>query len=224
MKGTMKKTLMILLAFVLVFALALSACGKKKDEKKDEEAVTTAEETTTAATEEATEEAGGGGGEETAYGDVVAELVERYNTLIFVDAGGLDADDSTTYSDGVHQYRKVTDPAFQSFGDINNYLLDTFTTASASYHFPSLFDPTIDEVSVYVYVNDGSAPEGLYELMAGRGIYPYEFLGMSDVSVESDTIFNATASVRYMGEETSLFLSCVKEDGVWKISDVERPE
>lgn len=224
MKGTMKKTLMLVFAFVLVFTLALSACGKKKEEKKESKAETTTTAETTTAAPETTEAADQGGGDETAYADVVAGLIERYNKLIFLHGGGLQADDSITYSDGVHQYRKVTDPEIQNMGDINNYLMDTFTTAAASYHFPELFDPSSEAVPVYVYVNDGSAPEGLYELMAGRGIYPYEFLGVTDISVESDTIFNATAAVRWMGQDSTLFLSCVKEDGVWQISDVERQD
>lgn len=213
MKGTMKKTFLILLALVLVFTLALSACGKKDEEKKDE--TTKAEETTAAP--ETTEASGGEDMSE--YVGIVTNLIERYNQLLYINGAGLQADDSVTYTDGIHQYRKVTDPQFQNFGDMHNYLDDTFTIAAASYYFPSIYDPTIDDVPIYVYINDGSAPEGLYEMMAGKGIYPYELQEVTDVTLESDTILRATASALSFGQEGTINMSCVLEGDTWKITD-----
>lgn len=149
-------------------------------------------------------------------------LLTRYNRLLYVDGCGLDADDSVLYYNGDVSYRKVVDQSFQNFGHIYNYLVDTMTVAAAGYYFPRLVDMSIDTYPPYVYVSDGSAPEGLYELQAGRGIYPYEFQYFNSVTVESDTMFTASMQVLYFGEPITLQMGCVREDGMWKISSIER--
>lgn len=228
MKGNLKKSLMILLAFVLVFMMALSACGKKQESKDEKqttksEATTKSETTTTAAqTTAAPETQAPAGGGETGYADVTASLIDRYNVLTYVDGAGLQADDSIVYQNGTYQYRKVTDERFQNFGDISNYLFDTFTAAGANATFPNLVDPASDGLSTYVYVNDGSAPEGLYEMIAGRGIYTYQLQSIDDITVESDSAFRAAASVTFIGQPATITLACVYEDGVWKINEINR--
>lgn len=222
MKGTSKKTLMILLAFVLVFMLALSACGKKKETKDENKQTTKAETTTAAQTTTAPETQAPAGGGETGYADVAAGLIERYNTLNYVDGAGLQADDSIVYQNGNYQYRKVTDERFQNMGDISNYLFDTFTSEGASATFPHLVDPASDGLSIYVYVNDGSVPEGLYEMIAGRGIYMYQLQSIDDITVESDSAFRAVASGSFMGQPSTLTLGCVFENGAWKINELNR--
>ena len=213
MKSVSKKVLLILLACVLVFTLVLSACGKKKEEKKETEQPTTAE-TTTAAPETTTAADSEDTGE---YEQIVLNLIDRYNKLLYVDGAALQADDNTVYTDGMYQYRLVTDEEFKSFGHINIYLDDTLTVDAARECFPYLVDPGSNSVPVYLYINDGSVPEGLYELQAGKGLYPYIVNEITDITVDSDTSFRATVSVEVTNADGVLEMTCVQDEGKWKI-------
>ena len=212
MKSVSKKVLLILLACILVFTLVLAACGKKKEEKKETEKTTT--EATTAAPETTTEAAG----TDTAdYEEIVLNLIDRYNKLLYIDGAALQADDNTVYTDGIYQYRLVTDEEFKSFGHIGIYLDDTLTLDAARESFPYLVNPGSSSVPVYLYINDGSVPEGLYELQAGKGLYPYIVNEITDITVDSDTSFRATVSVEVTNADGVLEMTCVQDEGKWKI-------
>ena len=213
MKSVSKNVLLILLACILVFTLVLVACGKKKEEKKETKQPTTAE-TTTAAPETTTAADSEAAGE---YEQIVLNLIDRYNKLLYVDGAALQADDNTTYTDGMYQYRLVTDEEFKSFGHINIYLDDTLTVDAARECFPYLVDPGSSSVPVYLYINDGSVPEGLYELQAGKGLYPYIVNEITDITVDSDTSFRATVSVEVTNADCVLEMTCVQDEGKWKI-------
>lgn len=214
MKSVSKKVLLILLACVLVFTLMLAACGKKKEEKKETEQTTTAE-TTTAAPETTTEAAGSDTAE---YEQIILNLIDRYNKLLYIDGAALQADDNTVYTDGIYQYRLVTDEEFQNFGNIAIYMNDTLTIEAARECFPYLVNPGSSDVPIYLYINDGSAPEGLYELMAGKGLYPYIVNEITDITVDSDSSFHATVSVEVTNADGVLEMTCVQDEGKWKIS------
>lgn len=214
MKSVSKKVLLILLACILVFTLVLAACGKKKEEKKETKQPTTAE-TTTAAPETTTAAADS---EDTGeYEEIVLNLIDRYNKLLYIDGAALQADDNTVYTDGIYQYRLVTDEEFKSFGHIGIYLDDTLTLDAARESFPYLVNPGSSSVPVYLYINDGSVPEGLYELQAGKGIYPYIVNEITDITVDSDTSFRATVSVEVTNADGVLEMTCVQDEGKWKI-------
>lgn len=152
--------------------------------------------------------------------DRVTELLNRAAVLQKVDACGLDADSEDVYTDEAgHSYRRVTDPQFQSIGDIWAYLYDTFTSDGAEQTFPYLssIESEENDPPIYIYVN-----EGLYMLDGGKGFSSFEPTGPVEIKDASVASFEAVAPYDDFGQAAQMTVYGVKEDGSWKISSIER--
>ena len=210
----MKKTLLAIIAALLIIPFVLGACDKKKD---DTPVVPDTPETEAQQETETTEPAA-----PEDLNAVAARLMENYNVLQYVDTLSLDVDEEVEYWDenGL-LYHPVTDPDFQSIGDIWELLYDTFTANDALEEFPDLANLGVDDNPYwYIFVDEEGFPKGLYSMQVYNGFSLYNLNGDIEVSDQTDTSFTAYCPCEYFGMDTSLTLYVVKEDGKWLIAGI----
>lgn len=227
----MKKTIIAIIAVILIIPFVLGACVTAKIREatsgngKNDTAV---QEQTEKQTEKETEsETETESVPEAASAEnlvmVVTSLMYSYNRLQFVDAASLDVDEEVVYwdEDG-YAYCPVTDPEFQSIGDIWAYLYDTFTTDGANAIFPDLANLGLDDGPyTYIVVDEEDYPKGLYSIQVGNGFSLYSLNGSIQISDKTDTSFTAVCDCEYFGIDTTLTLKVVKDEGKWKINAID---
>lgn len=211
----MKKKLLAILAIAFMIPMVLCACKKEQNEVPTEAPETTTEPQTQAAPTEAPEAA-------------VNRLIERVNNLKYVHGVALEDDpECVYYDDNGYSYTLVTDPDFQSIGDIWEYLFDTFTANGATDYYPDLaLMGQGEEPASYVMVSDDpDVPDGLYELQAWGGFSTYEII--SDITITNQTAngFTADFTAETYGAWVDVTMNVVAEDGpnnaqVWKIDSI----
>ena len=214
----MKKTLLAIVAALLIVPFVLGACDKKKNEPTPAPAPpeTQAEQTET---------------EPQAAVDPVAvatELMSNYNKLQFVDTLSLDVDYDVEYWDEYgNLYNLVVDPEFQSIGDIWDLLFRTFTNGAAQEIFPDLTNLGTEEPFLYIYLDDGDdeeCPKGLYQWQVYNGFSTYDPNGEIVISEQTDSSFTALVPCAWFTVDTELTLRIVQDNGVWKINSIEYAE
>ena len=220
----MKKKLLAILAIAVMVPLVFCACKKSQPEdvteaapqesvtqEADSEAPTDSEAPadSTAPTEDPV--------------DAVIRLMEQVNVLKYVNGVSLDCDyDNVYYDEQGFTYTQVTDPDFQSIGDIWAYLFDTFTNIGALEVFPGLANMGQGESPApYIIVQqDEDVPDGLYELQAGLGFSTYIITSDIEISDLTETSFTAAFEAEYYGQTSFVTLVVTAEDGTWKIDSI----
>ena len=180
----MKKKFLAIAAIAIMIPLVLCACKKEKPVEPTQPATQEASvepETKSAPTEDPKA--------------AVVRLIDNVNTLKYVHGVALDCDyDYVWYDEYGYSYVKVTDPDFQSIGDINAFLFETFTAQGAKEYYPDLALMGQEETYPYSYVivqGDEDVPDGLYELEAGLGFYIYEIVSDIEISNQTENSFTA---------------------------------
>ena len=214
----MKKKFLAIAAIAIMIPLVLCACKKEKPVEPTQPATQEASvepETKSAPTEDPKA--------------AVVRLIDNVNTLKYVHGVALDCDyDYVWYDEYGYSYVKVTDPDFQSIGDINAFLFETFTAQGAKEYYPDLALMGQEETYPYSYVivqGDEDVPDGLYELEAGLGFYIYEIVSDIEISNQTENSFTADFTVEYYGQWVVLTMGVVGEresDGsiVWKVDSI----
>ena len=211
----MKKTILAIIAALLIVPFVLSACSKKQDVPDVPE----------------TQEQGGG--EQPTEGaqintdelvNVTKLLIDKVGRIQGLSSGATQVDESTIYTDANgYVYNRVTDEGFQNLDDIFGCLYDVFTKEAAQQYFPSLanLDKYTDEPAMYLYINDGSAPEGLYMIQAGKGFVDYTPITDIKIVHATDTEFIAEYDFDNFGGAMTLRVKFVKDGDMWKIQKLE---
>ena len=215
----MKKKILAIAAIAIMIPLVLCACKKEKPveptQPATQEAASVEPETKSAPTEDPAA--------------AVARLIDNVNTLKYVHGVALDCDyDYVWYDENGFAYTMVTDPDFQSIGDINAFLSETFTAQGAKEYFPDLALMGQEGTYPYSYVivqGDEDVPDGLYELQAGLGFYTYEIVSDIEISNQTENSFTADFTVEYYGQWVVLTMGVVGEKGqngnmVWKVDSI----
>lgn len=215
----MKKKLLAIMAIAIMIPLVLCAC--KKDTPVEPVQPVTQEasvepETKSTPTEDPKA--------------AVTRLIDEVNILKYVDCVALDCDEGLIYYDELgYSYVMVTDPDFQSIGDIWEYLFRTFTAQGATEYFPDLAKMGQDEFNPSPYVmvrDDEDLPDGLYELQAWLGFSTYEIVSDITISNQTDNSFTAEFTVEYYGQFVDLTMGVVGEKGtydekpLWKVDSI----
>ena len=210
----MKRTILAIIAALLIVPFVLGACDKGK---KDTPVIPDVPETQEAETQAPAPEN---------LSEVAAKLVNNYNTLLYVDTLSLERDYEVEYWDEYgYVYNPITDPAFQSIGDIWDFLYDTFTTAGAQAVFPDMVNLGLDDPPYwYIMVDEEGFPKGLYGMQVGNGFSTRELNGDIEITDKTDYSFTAICPVQYFGIDTSMALHVVKESGMWKIDSIDYGE
>ena len=211
----MKKTILAIIAALLIVPFVLSACSKNQDVPDVPE----------------TQEQGGG--EQPTEGaqidtdelvNVTKLLIDKVGRIQGLSSGATQVDESTIYTDANgYVYNRVTDEGFQNLDDIFGCLYDVFTKEAAQQYFPSLanLDKYTDEPAMYLYINDGSAPEGLYMIQAGKGFVDYTPITDIKIVHATDTEFIAEYDFDNFGGAMTLRVKFVKDGDMWKIQKLE---
>ncbi len=215
---------LLALALILVMALSLCACGGGKDEPEEtsSEVVTTAPETTAPETTAPETEPAPILPTTEEMTRASKELIEAHNTVEQLASCALEVNTNYRYtSPEGYSYTYVSDSRFQNFGDISIFMSSYFTSKYANDRYPYLYSPgQSDDVPMFLYINDGTVPEGLYMVEAGRGYYyfdPYVDLTFSDVTENS---FTVSFDYDQFGAPAPASIYAVKENGLWKIDDI----
>ena len=222
----MKKSLLVILSALLIVPFVLCACGQKQETPstpETKEPVTVAPQPAEPETSEKPSEPEPSKEEanEKDLVEVTKGLMDRVRILQYVDAAALDVDSNTSYTDeNGYKYNLVTDPDFQSFGDIINYLTDTFTTSGADKQFPYLVNPDQMTPPAYLYLNDDTVPEGLYMIEAAKGFPVYMIDSDVEILDADDDSFAAEFNYDDFGRTMILHVEIVKEDGAWKVDSM----
>ena len=208
----MKKTFLAILAALLIIPFVLCACDKKSDTPVVPDVPETKEQETES--KEAAPEN---------LSEVAAKLVDDYNTLLYVDTISLERDYEVEYWDEYgYVYNPITDPAFQSIGDIWDFLYDAFTTEGAQAVFPDMVNLGLDDPPYwYIMVDEDGFPEGLYGLQVGNGFSTRTLNGDIEIKDKTDTSFTAICPVQYFALDTTMTLHVVKEGSKWKINSID---
>lgn len=211
----MKKTILAIIAALLIVPFVFGACGNSKDAPDVPE----------------TQEQGGG--EQPTEGaqintdelvNVTKLLIDKVGRIQGLSSGATQVDESTVYTDANgYVYNRVTDEGFQNLDDIFGCLYDVFTKEAAQQYFPSLanLDKYTDEPAMYLYINDGSAPEGLYMIQAGKGFVDYTPITDIKIVHATDNEFFAEYDFDNFGGAMTLRVKFVKENDMWKIQKLE---
>ena len=174
-----------------------------------------------------------GGGEQPTEGaqintdelvNVTKLLIDKVGRIQGLSSGATQVDESTVYTDANgYVYNRVTDEGFQNLDDIFGCLYDVFTKEAAQQYFPSLanLDKYTDEPAMYLYINDGSAPEGLYMIQAGKGFVDYTPITDIKIVHATDTEFIAEYDFDNFGGAMTLRVKFVKDGDMWKIQKLE---
>lgn len=215
----MKKKFLAIAAIAIMIPLVLCACKKEKPveptQPATKEAASVEPETKSAPTEDPAA--------------AVARLIDNVNTLKYVHGVALDCDyDYVWYDENGFAYTMVTDPDFQSIGDINAFLYETFTAQGATEYFPDLALMGQEDTYPYSYVivqGDEDVPDGLYELQGGLGFYTYEIVSDIEISNQTENSFTADFTVEYYGQWVVLTMGVVGEKGqngnmIWKVDSI----
>ncbi|MDO4206394.1 MAG: hypothetical protein Q4D15_02240 [Lachnospiraceae bacterium] len=214
----MKKKFLAIAAIAIMIPLVLCACKKEKPVEPTQPATQEASvEPETKSTPTEDPEA------------AVVRLIDNVNLLKYVHGVALDCDyDYVWYDENGYAYTMVTDPDFQSIGDIMEYLFDTFTSRGAAEYFPDLALMGQDDAYYpYSYVmvqGDDDVPYGLYELQGWLGFSIYENVRDITISNQTDNSFTADFTVDYFGDWVTLTMGVVGEESngsfVWKIDSI----
>ena len=211
----MKKTILAIIAALLIVPFVLSACSKKQDVPDVPE----------------TQEQGGG--EQQTEGaqintdelvNVTKLLIDKVGRIQALSSGATQVDENTVYTDANgYVYNRVTDEGFQNLDDIFGCLYDVFTKEAAQQYFPGLanLDKYTDEPAMDLYINDGSAPEGLYMIQAGKGFIDYTPITDIKIVHATDNEFFAEYDFDNFGGAMTLRVKFVKEGDMWKIQQLE---
>ena len=211
----MKKTILAIIAALLIVPFVFGACGSSKD------------------TPDVPETQEQGGGEQPTEGaqintdelvNVTKLLIDKVGRIQALSSGATQVDESTVYTDANgYVYNRVTDEGFQNLDDIFGCLYDVFTKDAAQQYFPSLanLDKYTDEPAMYLYINDGSAPEGLYMIQAGKGFVDYTPITDIKIVHATDTEFIAEYDFDNFGGAMTLRVKFVKDGDMWKIQKLE---
>ena len=210
----MKKTILAIIAALLIVPFVFGACGSKDAPDVPE-----------------TQEQGGG--EQPTEGaqintdelvNVTKLLIDKVGRIQGLSSGATQVDESTVYTDANgYVYNRVTDEGFQNLDDIFGCLYDVFTKEAAQQYFPSLanLDKYTDEPAMYLYINDGSVPEGLYMIQAGKGFVDYTPITDIKIVHATDNEFFAEYDFDNFGGAMTLRVKFVKENDMWKIQKLE---
>ena len=210
----MKKTILAIIAALLIVPFVFGACGSKDAPDVPE-----------------TQEQGGG--EQPTEGaqintdelvNVTKLLIDKVGRIQGLSSGATQVDESTVYTDANgYVYNRVTDEGFQNLDDIFGCLYDVFTKEAAQQYFPSLanLDKYTDEPAMYLYINDGSAPEGLYMIQAGKGFVDYTPITDIKIVHATDNEFFAEYDFDNFGGAMTLRVKFVKDGEMWKIQELE---
>ena len=207
----MKRTILAIIAALLIIPFVLGACDKKKD---DTPVIPDVPETQEAESKDAAPEN---------LNEVVAKLIDNYNTLLYVDTLSLERDYDVEYYDEYgYLYNPITDPDFQSIGDIWDFLYDTFTTDGALAEFPDMANLGLDDPPYwYIVVDEEGFPKGLYGMQVGNGFSTRELNGDIEITDKTDDSFTAICPVQYFALDTTMTLHVVKEGSKWKIDSID---
>lgn len=213
-----KKTIISILSLCLiaVLALGLMGCGKKEDpvESKSEKettapAETTAPEDSNLPTEDRMMQA-------------TVNAIYAFNEIGRLSSGGLEVDDSITYTDdNGYVYNYVTDAKYQNFGDISSFLNNNFTWDYTLENYPYLADPgSYDGVQQFLYLQEDYIPTGLYQVQGGKGYTIFdENADFIFTSVHED-YFCASFDYDNFGTASTATIEMVLDNGAWKIDNV----
>ena len=214
----MKKTILAVIAALLIVPFVLGACGGG-DGGKD-----TPDTPETQAQIDNTQPTGGVQGDTEELANTTKFLMGKVGRIQGLSSGATQVDESTVYTDANgYVYNRVTDEGFQNLDDIFGCLYDVFTKEAAQQYFPSLanLDKYTDEPAMYLYINDGSAPEGLYMIQAGKGFVDYTPITDIKIVHATDNEFFAEYDFDNFGGAMTLRVKFVKEGDMWKIEKLE---
>ena len=211
----MKKTILAVIAALLIVPFVLGACGggnKTPDvpETQTQEDVDQPTEGAQVDTEELV--------------NTTKFLMGKVGRIQGLSSGATHVDESTIYTDANgYIYNRVADEGFQNLDDIFGCLYDVFTEEAAQQYFPELanLDKYTDTPPMYVYINDGSAPEGLYMIQAGKGFIDYTPITDIKIVHATDSEFFAEYDFDNFGQAMTLRVKFVKEGDMWKIEKLE---
>lgn len=216
----MKKKLLAIAAIAIMIPLVLCACKKETPVEPTQPAtqeVTVEPETKSSAPTEDPQAA-------------VFRLMDAVNVLQYVACVSLDCDEEDVYYDEQgYAYLRVTDPDFQSIGDIWVYLFQTFTPDGSSAYYPSLAYMGQDGYTPSDYTmvrNDPDLPDGLYELQAWNGFSTYTIISDVIISNQSEQGFTADFTAEYFGSPVNVTIIVVADADsstsapVWKIDSI----
>ncbi|MBR5931655.1 MAG: hypothetical protein IKZ95_06490 [Lachnospiraceae bacterium] len=218
----MKKAILAIIAALLIVPFVLGACGggSGKDNTPDVPETQAQQIDNTQPTE----------GQQGATVDT-AELVnttkslmEKVGRIQGLDSGATNIDYDTIYTDanGII-YNLVTDEGFQNFDDITGCLYDVFTEEAAQKYFPGLasLGKEGSDMPMYIYVDDGSAPTGLYMAQAAKGFADYTPITDIKIVNATDNDFIAEYDFDFFGGPMTLRVKFVKDGEKWKIQELE---
>lgn len=213
----MKKKLLAIAAIAIMIPLVFCACKKTQPDNPTEPA-----------TQEAvTEDQAKNSPAETPEAAIL-RLIDGVNKLKYVHGVALDSNEEYVYYDDQgYTYTLVTDPKFQSIGDIAEYLFDTFTAKGATDYYPdlALMGQGSEPASYLMVSDDPDVPDGLYELQAYGGFSVYTIAGDITISNLTDQSYTAKFTAEYYGELADITMTIVAENGpqdelVWKVDSI----
>lgn len=148
----------------------------------------------------------------------LSNLVE-FDKIINAGKVSVDEDDvkEVSIGDGYRSYYRVTDERFKKINDVKEYLSDSFTKSF------------LNENSYYIWDGNSSVFKEidgkLYYTLAGKVEWLY-FFGSPSIENETDDSFQISADSHgfYTVYIDKVKVSCVKEDGKWKIDKYEVTE
>lgn len=224
-KNFFKCLLSLSLIFAVVLSLCACSCGKSgKDEKETTtQAATTAAETKTPETTVPETTTSSDVPSEAEMTSISRELIEACNTIKQLSSCAIEKDTDTTYTNPEgYVYDLVTDPRFQNFGDINDFVNNNFTLSYASEKYPWLATPgQYEGVQHLLYINDGSAPEGLYIINGGKGFSEFDPNAELTFSDVTPTSFTVSLEYNNFGVPARANIYLVKDNYLWKVNGID---